>query len=358
MLSQRYRKLIKKVVFGETLLAQEFFIGLPEPQTEISVWLHGLGAPLDVTRCHSMACAAPFSICVAFDEGKKPRQTRWGGLTLKFCERSGGQKVLGEIGLKLVTSISAVGFELCFFEARSSANHCLPMLRLYAHYLLHAYSDRRISSGTSGMKMSFLEKRAAMVNFIRPHPTVLVSLSWENRGNIFPMNLMGDLGPGYFGFALKDSRKAAHLVEACGRIAVSSLPMPHAPLAYQLAVNHTKECIEWNQLPFATKPSPQFGIPVPVFAPRIREMEVKKVHRIGSHTFFVAHIVSDESYSAAVQVLCVVHGFYQAWRLKGRSRELQASVAENAASKHGIYHPGTHPVSAADAKTTHAGAPL
>jgi flavin reductase (DIM6/NTAB) family NADH-FMN oxidoreductase RutF len=356
MLSDRFRRIVKKVVFGETLLAQEFFIGLPEPQVEISVLLYGLGAPLDVTHRHSMACAAPFAICVAFDKSTKTGDACWNRLTLKFRERSGERKVLGEIGLKLVTSIPAADFELCFFEARSSANHCLPTVRLYAHYLLHAYWGRRMS-GTSGMKMSFLEKRAAMVNFIRPHPVVLVSLSWERHENIFPMNIMGELGHGYFAFALKDSRKAAHLVEGSGRIALSSLPMSHAALAYQLAVNHTKECIEWDQLPFATRASSKFGIPVPVFAPRVREMEVSKVHKIGSHTFFMARTVSDQTYFAA-PVLCVVHGFYQAWRLKDRGAELQASVAENARSKKGIYRPEADSVSASDGNRTQAGAPL
>jgi flavin reductase (DIM6/NTAB) family NADH-FMN oxidoreductase RutF len=355
MLIERCGQIIKRLVFGETLLSQEFFIGLRDPQAEISVWLSGLGAPLDVTRRYSMACAAPFTLCVAFDDRQKPWQKQH-SLALRFCQRGFEKKVLGEIGLEFVTRISTGGFELCLFEARNSANRCLPCLRLYAHYLLHAYSGWRVAD-RSGMKMSFLERRAAMVNFIRPHPVVLVSACRENRGNIFPMNIMGDLGRGYFAFALKDSRKAAHLVESVGRIALSNLPMSHAPLAYQLAINHTKEFIEWDQLPFPTKTSPKFKIPVPVFSPRVREMEVDQVHRIGSHTFFVAHTVSDETYSV-LPLLCVVHGFYQAWRLKGRSGELRASVAENAFGKQGVYRSAAHPISSRDAEKAQAKAPF
>lgn len=355
MLSRRLKQTIKKVAFGDTLLSQEFFLGLLEPQTEISVWLHGLGAPIDVTHRHTTACAAPFTICVAFDEGQNPNQTSRNRLSLQFSERSGARKVLGEIALKLVGGISAASFDLSFFEARGSANYCLPRLRLCAHYLMHAYADRGMS-GASGMEMSFLERRAAMVSFIRPHPVVLVSLSQQDRGNIFPMNIMGELGRGYFAFGLKDSRKAAHLVEACGRIALSSLPMSHGQLAYQLAINHTRDFIDWNQLPFATKASAKFGIPVPVFAPRVRESEICKVHRIGSHTFFVARTVSDEVYSS-VPVLHVVHGFYQARRLQGRGGELQASVAEHTVSKHGMYQPEAPSIVSNDAETTHAGAP-
>jgi flavin reductase (DIM6/NTAB) family NADH-FMN oxidoreductase RutF len=292
-----------------------------------------MGTPLDVTRRHSMACAAPFTICIAFDEGQKPSKKDVRGLTLKFCERDGKKQVLGEIGLRLTTVIPVAGFELHLFKARSSTNDCLPKIRLWAHYLFHAYTQRQ-QAGTSGMKMSFLETRAAMVNFIRPHPVVLVSIVDEAGGNIFPMNIMGDLGNGYFAFALKDSRRAAHLVERIGRIALSNVPISQAPLAYQLAINHTKEFIEWGQLPFTTKMSPTFHIPVPVFAQRVRELEVKKVHRIGSHTFFVAQIICDETFSKNLG-LSVIHGFYQAWRLKGRGAELQTTLAEESFHKIG-----------------------
>jgi flavin reductase (DIM6/NTAB) family NADH-FMN oxidoreductase RutF len=335
MLKKRFKTIVKKVVFGESLLAQEFFICLSDPQTEIALWLHGLNSPVDVTCRYSMACAAPFTVCVAFEEGNMPDKKLLGDLTLKFCERGRKKRVLGEIGLRLKTIFAAVDMQLLLFEARSSTNYCLPKIRLGAHYLLHAYSNKGVS-GTSGMEMTFLERRAAMVNFIRPHPVVLASLLNEEGGNIFPMNIMGDLGNGRFAFALKDSRRAAHLVERVGRIALSNLPMQQAPLAYQLAINHTKDFIDWNQLPFATKTSSVFRIPIPVFAQRVRELEIKNVHKVGSHNFFVAQIVSDETFSTDPG-LCVVHGFYQAWRLKGRSAELQAAAAESAFNKRGIY---------------------
>jgi flavin reductase (DIM6/NTAB) family NADH-FMN oxidoreductase RutF len=329
------RSAIQKFVFGDTLLPQEFFIGLPDPQKEITVSLHGMGMPLDVTCRHSMACAAPFTICIASDGVENLGDKKLENLYLKFCERNGQKRMLGEIGLKLTTIIPVADKQLILFEARSAANYCLPKVRLWAHYLLHSYLNAR-KTDTSGIKMSFLERRAAMVIFICPRPVVLVSLTDEAGGNIFPMNIMGDLGDGYFVFALKDSRRAAHLVERAGRIAVSSLPLSQAPLAYQLAVNHTKESIAWDQLPFETKASPTFNIPVPVFAQRVREMEIRKIYSIGSHTFFAAQIIRDEIFSKEPE-LCVVHGFYQAWRVKDQRAELQTSLATDSFSKKGFH---------------------
>jgi flavin reductase (DIM6/NTAB) family NADH-FMN oxidoreductase RutF len=327
------RKAVQRVVFGDSLLPQEFFLGFEDPQTEVAVWLAGMGALLDVTRRHSMACAAPFTVCVAFDGDRRFSKNGVGELSLKFCEREGQGRLLGEIGLRMIEVISVSGMDVVLFEARSSTNYCLPKVRLGAHYLLHSYIQRR-SVDTSGMKMSFLERRAAMVMFIRPHPVSLVSLVGDGGGNIFPMNIMGDLGSGYIAFALKDSRRAAHLVERAGRIAVSSVPLNQAPLAYQLAVNHTKEFIEWDQLPFTMRMSNTCSIPVPAFAQRVREVEVERVHRIGSHTFFVGRVVGDQFLADGLG-LCVIHGFYQAWRMRGRVAELRASLADDAFHKRG-----------------------
>lgn len=327
---------IQRIVFGDTLLPQAFTIGLAEPQAEITVWLHGMGTPLDVTRRHSMACTDPFTVCIAFDEGRGPSEKELSRLSMKFCERDGQQRVLGEISLKSVTVIPAFGTELILFEARSSKNYCLPKIHIMAHYLRHRYLLWR-KVDIAGIKMSFLERRAVMVMFIRPHPVVLLSLCGEAGGNIFPMNIMGDLDNGYFAFALKDSRLAADLVEHAGRVALSSVPLSQTSLAYQLGANHRKQAIDWDKLPFATKMSATFHIPVPVFALRVREMEIETVHKIGSHTFFVARVIHDESFAGSVG-LCIVHGFYQAWRLKGRRAELEASLAEDLLNKRGLPH--------------------
>jgi flavin reductase (DIM6/NTAB) family NADH-FMN oxidoreductase RutF len=329
---------IQRLIFGDTLIPQAFTIGLPGQQTEITVWLHGMGPPIDVTDRHSMACADPFTVCIAFDEEKKLNEADFCGLSLKFCEREGERRLLGQINLdgKRTYAISATGLQIVLFEARSSANYCLPKTRIWAHYLLHRYSLwRKVDS--AGVKMSFLERRAVMVMFIRPHPVVLVSLDGEAGGNIFPMNIMGDLQHNYFAFALKNSRLAARLVERSRRVALSDVPLAQTPLAYRLGANHGKLSIDWDQLPFETRLSAQFKFRVPSFTHRVREMQIETIRNLGSHTFFVARIVHNEQAAETVG-LCIVHGFYQAWRLKEHHAELKASLAEDLINKRGTPH--------------------
>jgi flavin reductase (DIM6/NTAB) family NADH-FMN oxidoreductase RutF len=330
-LVKRCRGLIKSLVFGDTLLPQEFTIGMVEPNAEIAVWLHGAGVPVDVTRSHSTACSDPFTICIGFSDDQKFKQDDERCLSMRFAERDRNGRVLGEIGLRQTESISLPGMELVLFRAQSAANHCLPPPRLAAHYLRQAYELWR-GVNTSGMKMSFLDRRAAIVTFIRPHPVMLVSVVEGTAGNMFPMNVMGELGSRRLAFALKDSRRAAHLVERIGRVALSSVPISLASFAYRLAVNHFRDSIAWDDLPFPTKGSTTFGIPVPAFSPRVREAEVEKVHRIGSHTLFVARLVHEERIAERAE-LCVIHGFYQAWRLRKDRAELANSVREDSLHK-------------------------
>ena len=54
---------------------------------------------------------------------------------------------------------------------------------------------------------------------------------------------------------------------------------------------------------------------MPLFACRVRELQVEQVHRLGYHTFFLARVVSDEQ-RARVPELCVAHGFFQDWRVR------------------------------------------
>ena len=269
------RQALKSIVYGDTLIPQEFTIGLTEPQTEIAVWLHGMGAPLDVTGRCTTACCGPLVIGVSIEKEQHLSRKNHGNISLRFCEREGQNRLLGVIRLAWKSSISLDHSELILFNVSGSTNYCLPRLRLWAP-LFASGLFQLAKSQLPRCQMTALEIRAAMVTFIRPHPLVLVSITGEAGGNVFPMNLMGDLGDRYFAFALKDSRLAAHLVERAGHIAVSNVPLPLCSIAFRLAINHTKQSIDWGQLPFELKLSKEFGIPVPVSAPRVREMKITR----------------------------------------------------------------------------------
>ena len=331
------KELLKDLLLGSVRPAQKFFLGQQGPQKEISVWLHGMDAPVDVTNHHSLACASPLTICVAFEKGTVLGEPKLRGLSLRFCERDGNRRLLGRIGLRYNgISIPTSGPALYFFQVSSARSYCLPFLHLCMFYLQRSYKNWRNPLPRNTINPPFLEMRAMEVLFICPRPICLASAVESSGGNMFPMNVMGQLDDGYFGFGLKDARSPSNLVDRTRRIALSTIPMQQGDLGYRLGPNHSKKNgIDWSDLPFATKQSPNFRIPVPAFAFRVREMKVENARKLGSHIFFVGRVVRDERFSDGME-WCVIHGNYQAWRLKSRPSEIESSIAEDARVKRGM----------------------
>jgi hypothetical protein len=336
-IARKVKDALKGLLLGKVRPPQKFFLGQDGTQKEITVWLHGMSAPRDVTSHHSLACARPLTICVAFENGTVLGEQDLKNLSLRFCEREGDRRLLGKIGLKYNRiSLTTTGPALYFFEVSSARSYCLPTLHLWMSYLQLSYRKWRNPPVANIIKLSFLEMRAMDVLFICPRPIGVASAEENSRGNMFPLNVMGQLDDGYFGFGLKDARSPSHLIERTRHIVLSTIPMQHGDLGYKLGPNHSKKNgIEWSDLPFTTKLSPEFHTPVPAFALRIREMEVEMMRKLGSHLFFVGRIVRDERLAEGLE-WCVIHGHYQTWRLKSRPGEIESSIAEDARVKRGM----------------------
>src|ERR1700761_6625573 len=131
-LTRRTAGLLKKVIYGDTLLPGEFTVGLRQPQSEVQVTLEGLSTPLDVTFRHLMACCAPFLIGIYLERVISETAQQKGRLFLRFYERSAPKRLLGEIYLVPIKSISLGEAEVMLFRTLDSRNRCLPLLRLWA----------------------------------------------------------------------------------------------------------------------------------------------------------------------------------------------------------------------------------
>jgi flavin reductase (DIM6/NTAB) family NADH-FMN oxidoreductase RutF len=315
-----FLRTVRRALLGDSDLPQQCAVGLRGPQLEVRVELQGLRTPRDVTACHMIACASPFTIGVGLSAEWSMEVADAPELSLRFVEAAGDQRLLAEIELRLSSSVPAGTQELFLFEVVSVRNYCLPKLRLWAHYLFLAYLRSRGTKKPGEIPMVARGIHAGIACFICPRPVVLVSVSHDHgggAGNMFPMNLMGPVGDGWFAFSLNSTRQASPLVQRAGRVALSDLPFDQSDRARELRGNHKKESIRWEELPFPTRTSAAFGIPVPGFALRVREMQIEAIRRLGSHTVFVASIVHEERCLEGLQFF-MIHGIYQAWRLRER----------------------------------------
>jgi flavin reductase (DIM6/NTAB) family NADH-FMN oxidoreductase RutF len=315
----RVGRTIRGFVFGSANLRQQCAIGLRDPQTEVSVWLHGLGAPRDVTYNHVMAAARPLTLGIGLEGQVDAAVIRRARPSLQFCER-GEKRLLGEISLQPMEAIPVRGEYLYLFKTRSYRNYCLPSFRLWALYLFYAF--RRWRAGrrpdTSGFRMVVRELHTVFVFYVCPRPVVLVSVTDGNFANIFPMDLIGPIGTRHFSLALHSTSTAVPLIERSRRVALSSVPMEQTAVAYELGKNHNKPCADWAHIPFVTTLSSTFRLPVPSFSLRVREMWIEAVRNVGSHKLFLAETIEDQHWADGLQ-LFFVHGIYQARDTKPRA---------------------------------------
>ena len=316
---RRGREIIKRLVLGPAAFPHQCAVGLSVPQSEISVWLHGVGAPRDVTSTNVIAGTQPLVIGIGMDGGESRPVATPHRPVLVFQEQNADKRILGEISLKWIETLSVGTAQLHLFRALHSANYCLPKPRQWARHLYHEYQQWR--SGTrstaSDVRVSHRELHCLFTFYICPRPVVLVSVMDKGAGNIFPMDLIGSFANGYFSLALHATSRPASLLENSRKIALSDIPIEHTQLAYELGKNHNRTSVDWSQIMFATTASPSFRLPVPQFSVRVREMQIDAVRNMGSHKLFLASICAEQRQSNGLQ-LHFIHGFYQSWREQAR----------------------------------------
>jgi flavin reductase (DIM6/NTAB) family NADH-FMN oxidoreductase RutF len=314
-LQRQLRHRLAAIAFGPGELSQFCNLGLRDPQANIKVWLVGMGAPLDVTRRNVLAATRPLVLGIGLEDCKDLSTISRSRLGLEFREEGSAQTLLGKISLEFVETLRLDGTELlCLFRTHGAANYCRPRSLLWRRYLHFAYRQWRNEQRPNPpeIRMVASELHALFVFYICPRPVVLVSVVEREAGNIFPMDLIGQIGRHKYSIALHTTSRVLPLIERSRRLALSNVPVEKIALAYRLGKNHHATSIEWASLPFSLTTSSAFILPVPEFALRIRELEVMESRAMGSHVFFICLLANEYSVADGLQFF-QAHGLYEEW---------------------------------------------
>jgi len=311
---RRARTALRQFVFGPPI-PQFCTVGLKYPQSEVRVWLRGLGTPLDVTDTNVIVAARPFTVGIGLERIPEAATIERAHLFMNFSDHSGDNRWLGEIQLSYTETIRIGDRVLCLFRGSRSTNRCLPRSVVWRRYLDFARQQRRVAKGPTPpeTRMIIRELFALSTFYICPRPVVLVSVVDGNAGNIFPMDLIGPIGGQHFTLALHATSTAVSLMERSRRVALSGVPVEQISIAYALGQNHKKTDFCWNQISFDLTTSPAFGLPIPEFALSVKEMEIEEVRAMGSHKLFICRTEVNHLRSHGLQ-LSFVQGFYHARR--------------------------------------------
>jgi flavin reductase (DIM6/NTAB) family NADH-FMN oxidoreductase RutF len=245
-----------------------------------------------VTRNNVVAALRPFTIGVMFGRDEAP-MLEGRILRLSMRERA-SERLLGSIGLRLAHIIPFDQHRFCLFETSGSENRCVTAPNLRMYYLRQRWrEERRRRKNTYNFQMTRADLRASYCFYLCPRPVVLVTVVHGDLGNMFPMDLIGPTDSPWFSMALRKTSPAVRLMEESGRMALACAPFSYKDMVYELGKHHALASIDWAKLPFATTCSPLFGYPVAEAALKVREVEVREVHDVGSHMLFLTSIVRE-----------------------------------------------------------------
>ena len=139
---------------------------------------------MDVSSNHAMVALVPFQVAIRLDD-LEPGPHPW----LSVQEQDGRE--IGRVRLRLAREVEAGPYRIGLFETDGCTNRCLPAPRLHAHYLLQRLKLSR-DRNPRNVRMTPADLFAKFVLFAAPRPVVLVSHQKDGRGNLFPMDLVGE----------------------------------------------------------------------------------------------------------------------------------------------------------------------
>ena len=302
------RAALRRILFGPAPWRQHIPVGLRRPERVVKVTVEGLGAPIDVSADHVPAALRPFTVALCLDESYDAATLRNARLTLVMRDWEAPNTLRGRISLRLRGAIALPRQNLWLFEIAGSRNYCISPIHIRTRELREWWGRRRDRS-SHNFSMTRRDLRAINVYYMRPRPVSLITVVHGDASNIFPMDLVGTVSAGNCLLALRTTSPAVELMAQSRCVAMSGIPASFEQAAYALGAHHRQHSIEWASLPFPTRPSPHFGLPVPREALTICELAIREVHTVGSHTLFVTESVG-ETQGPDLPALCHIAGPY------------------------------------------------
>lgn len=285
-------------------LPQWSTIAVDPPQKAVTATLRWNGQWADVTKDHTVASLKPLAIATSVDAGEHP--------SIEYSDNATG-KLLGVLRLAKATSIATEGASIAIYRVAGGEHRCLNWARRPWNAWLQNRAMRKSNQSHLGL-MEPASVQQLMIAYLCPRPVILVSVGAPGHQNIFPMDLIGPLErSGLFSLALRSTNVSEPVMRDMRRVALSSMPAAMKTIVYKLSEHHKQPLQDWNLLPFPTRPSREFDIPAVAAALRIRELAIVHSEIMGSHTFFLGRMASDEALAEGTQ-LHHTAGFHQAYR--------------------------------------------
>jgi flavin reductase (DIM6/NTAB) family NADH-FMN oxidoreductase RutF len=291
-------------------------VALQQPQQAVQVRMSSASGELDVTHGVVVAALNPLTLAIAANARICSALEDHSGPQLHFIDLESGRTV-GSLQLNHLRNWNTSGITLGLFEVRNGTQHCVRWpYSAWNRWLQNRAIRRNPDAHNFSMPPEAVQR--LMIFYICPRPVVLVSVDDGRHSNLFPMDLIGPVSADRFTLALRSTSQSVETMKSARRVVLADIPGSARSIAYKLGAHHKKVKIDWAQLPFSIQRSPNFALPYPEIALRVREVEILDFDTIGSHTFFVTRIASELAIAEAPRFFHT-SGIYQHYRTRNGS---------------------------------------
>ena len=148
-----------------------------------------------------------------------------------------------------------------------------------------------------------------------PRKISVMTVSDDTLVNMFPTDLHGFIGNGYYAGSLRIGGNANAQVESLRRVVISDVDASSYLEVYSMGRNHMMDLQNEPRFMLHHRRSRVFNFPLPEWALRYREMIHIGSHDHGIHRIHFYRIVHSEVLANAGPTLGHIHQYYAQWRM-------------------------------------------
>ena len=267
------------------------------------VWLQNNSKTLEVSDNHWLLCIEPimYGIWIENNEWTQDKEIRpftmyLGGTIAR--DRNSVHQPEAILILELFDRIDQVDGTLFLLRLQSTRLYQLDFLR---RYLLYFRYYRK-----GGLTLSRFKEFVSSYSY--PRRIRIVSFRKDNYLNIFPMDLLGDIGrQKRYVFGLRHTNVALQMILETGKLVVAEVPREFKNTVYELGKHHSSSPPSPDDLSFKVIETKTFRFFVPEWVESYKEVRIIRTINMGSHMLLWGEIVSEERLKGSSEHLFLVH---------------------------------------------------
>jgi flavin reductase (DIM6/NTAB) family NADH-FMN oxidoreductase RutF len=147
-----------------------------------------------------------------------------------------------------------------------------------------------------------------------PRTIALITVAEGELMNMFPTDLHGPCGDGFYTSSLRHGGKASQQLDKTGRLVLSLMPVEEYKTVYSLGKNHMQDMTEFMHFAIMPTKSPVLKLPVPASALAYKELECVDSFDAGIHRIYSYRIVGTKELRTG-NTLAHTHQYYAQWRI-------------------------------------------